>query len=240
MRSTGVKSGLVSCGLLTVSCGAFAQGVIVDRVYDPYVEEGVTMLEWRATRQRDAGDEELDGEHLHRFGVGHGFSERWLGAVYVIGEGNDEDRFDLVSAELEAKWQISEEREGSATWGMLFELEREYNANSWEAAATVIGARNWGQWTGIANLAAIYKWGDEGKEFEPEIHLQGRYRWKESLQPALELYTGDDTVGLGPVLLGEVETAPEQRFRWEFGVIFGLTDDSPHQSFRILLEYEFF
>ncbi|WP_226668800.1 hypothetical protein [Microbulbifer aggregans] len=245
---------------LSLSSAALADGIVVDRIYDPYVEAGETEIEWRATRLRDSDDETpnleelggeefgeeeleeepLDGLHRHRLGMGYGFSERWFGEVYLIGEGSHEESLNLKAVELEAKWQITEQGEYSADWGMLFELERETEVDMWETAVTLISSREWGRWTGTANLEAIYEWGEEEDELESELKLQGRYRWKPELEPALEFYAGQDTVGLGPVLLGDVKFGQGRRLRWEFGVIVGVTDESPDQSFRFLVEYEFF
>lgn len=247
--------------VLAVANTARADGIVVDRIYDPYVEYGETEIEWRATRLRDSDDEAftdellngeafseegleeeeiLDGLHRHRLGIGYGFSERWFGEVYLIGEGDKDESLNLKAVELEAKWQITEQGEYSADWGMLFELERETEVDMWEAAVTLISSREWGRWTGTANLEAIYEWGEEEDELESELKLQGRYRWKPELEPALEFYAGQDTVGLGPVLLGDIKFGEGRRLRWEFGVIVGLTDESPDQSFRFLVEYEFF
>ncbi|MFV8784002.1 hypothetical protein ACNKU7_16400 [Microbulbifer sp. SA54] len=231
--------------LAVTTNAALADGVVVDRIYDPYVEAGETELEWRATRLRDGASEEseeeaLDGVHLHRLGIGYGFSERWFGEVYLIGEGSHEEDLSLAGVELEAKWQITEQGEYAADWGLLLEFERENDKDLSEVAVTLISSREWERWTGTANLEAIYEWGSGEEELESALKLQGRYRWKAELEPALELYAGQDTFGLGPVLLGEIKLRPGHRMRWEVGAILGLTDESPDQSFRILLEYEFF
>ena len=226
--------------LLLPGLPALADGNLVDRVYDPYVEPLETEIEWRAVGARDSDEPELDGLWQHRLGVGYGFSDRWFGEVYAIGEKQPQDDFEVEAVELEAKWQLTEQGEYAADWGMLFELEREFSANQWEAAATLITARDWGRWTGTANLALEYEWGRVSEEFETELRAQARYRLSPHFEPALELYAAEDLLGIGPVAVGSWRLDGGRQLRWEVGVIQGLTSESPDQTLRLLLEYEFF
>ncbi|WP_160154661.1 hypothetical protein [Microbulbifer sp. ALW1] len=226
--------------LMSPSLPVLADGKLVDRVYDPYVEPLETELEWRAVRTRDTDELELNGLWQHHFSVGYGFSEHWFGEVYAIGEKKPESDFEIEAAELEAKWQLTEQGEYAADWGMLFELERKFAENQWEAAATVIAAKEWGRWTGTANFAVEYEWGREDEEFETELRAQARYRYTSRFEPALELYAAEDLLGIGPVAVGSWALEEGRKVRWEVGLIMGLTDESPDQSLRLLLEYEFF
>ncbi|MBB5212651.1 hypothetical protein [Microbulbifer hydrolyticus] len=217
---------------------------LVDRVFDPYVEYGETEVEWRAVRTADSDDEELDGLWQHHFSVGYGFSERWFGEIYVIAEQTPEESFDIEAAELEAKWQLTEKGEYAADWGMLFELERIFPENQWEAAATVLVAQEWGRWTGTANLGVVYEWGEERDGFLGELRAQARYRYSTEFEPAIELYAAEDLLGIGPVAIGSWhlggEGDSERKVHWEVGLIMGITDESPDQTLRLRFEYAFF
>lgn len=220
---------------------AQADGIVADKVYDPYVQPLETEIEWRALAMRDDKLDELDSLQLHRLGLGRGFSEHWFGEVYLIGERDEDESFDIEGVELEAKRQLTEQGEYAADWGLLFELERENGENQWEAAATLIAAREWGRWVGTANLAALYEWGgDIDNELESQLRLQGRYRLSEAFEPALELYAGQDTVGIGPVARGVQRFSGARQLYWEFGLIQGVTGESPDQTLRLMLEYEFY
>ena len=231
---------LLLMAALLPSLPAMADGKLVDRVYDPYIEPLETEIEWRAVRTRDTDEEELNGFWQHHFSVGYGFSEHWFGEIYAIGEKNPGEDFELKAVELEAKWQLTEQGEYAADWGMLFELEREYSESQWEASAMVIAAKEWGRWTGTGNLAVIYEWAREENEFETEIRAQARYRYTERFEPAVELYAAEDLLGVGPVAVGSWRLEEGRRVHWEVGLIMGLTDESPDQSLRFLVEYEFF
>ncbi|MCK7598605.1 hypothetical protein M0G74_15100 [Microbulbifer sp. CAU 1566] len=219
---------------------ALAGENLVDRVFDPYVEYQEKELEWRAVRTGDSDEEELDGFWQHHFSAGYGFSEHWFGEIYAIGEKAPGENFEIEAAELEAKWQLTEEGEHAADWGMLFELERIFPENQWEAAATVLVAKEWGRWTGTANVGVVYEWGDETEGFQGEFRAQARYRYCAEFQPAIELYGAEDLLGIGPVAVGNWHLGEERKLHWELGLILGITDESPDQSLRLRLEYEFF
>ena len=109
-----------------------------------------------------------------------------------------------------------------------------------ELSAALLIEREWRRWTGTANIYGTYEFGDDiDNEFETALVLQGRYRHSRELEPAVEVYLGEDSKGLGPVMMGSWPLGGRRQLRWEGGVIFGLDSDTPDQTFRVLLEYEF-
>ncbi|WP_346837674.1 hypothetical protein [Microbulbifer sp. SAOS-129_SWC] len=245
---TGFPPRVRTSGLLALGCaavlwqpGARADGVVVDRVYDPYVQPLEKEIEWRAVGQGDSDDDALDNLQLQRLGIGRSFSDRWAGEIYLFGQNTEDQNFDFEGSELEAKWQLTEQGEYAADWGMLFELEYERNRQQWEAATTLISAREWGRWTGTANFAVLYEWSDDYvNEWETQLRLQARYRLSPKFEPMLELYAGQGTLGLGPVMRGTKKFRAARQLIWEAGVILGITEESPDQTLRLSLEYEFY
>ncbi|WP_226876510.1 hypothetical protein [Microbulbifer hainanensis] len=220
---------------------AWADGIVVDRVYDPYVQPLEKEIEWRSVALNDENSDALDDRQLHRLGVGRSFSDRWFGEVYLVAGNHEDKNLSVEGAELEAKWQITEQGEYAADWGMLFELEREREDKQWEAAATLLSAREWGRWTGTANFAVIYEWRDDlVNEWETQLRLQARYRLSPAFEPMVELYAGQNTLGIGPVARGAFKFERARQLLWEVGVILGVTDESPDQTLRLSLEYEFY
>ena len=55
----------------------------------------------------------------------------------------------------------------------------------------------------------------------------------------LELHVGQDTKALGPALAGLLRLSPGKKLRWEAGIFFGMDDNSPDQTVKLNLEYEF-
>ena len=76
-------------------------------------------------------------------------------------------------------------------------------------------------------------------ELETSLGLQARYRYSRAIEPAIELYKGENTFGIGPVLMGQIKLQGKQKLAWEAGAIFGISSDSPDFTWRFLLEFEF-
>jgi len=90
------------------------------------------------------------------------------------------------------------------------------------------------------NIGLLYVWGaDIDNELETSLALQVRYRSSPRFEPALELYMGQDTKGLGPVIMGKERLGIMKALRWEPGVILGLDNETADYTLRAGLEYEF-
>ena len=220
-----------------VAGSAYADGVVVDRVYDPYVQPLETEIEWRSIIQFD--DERPDREK-HSLGFGRSLSERWALELYVVGSRVGDESLRAGAYEAELKWQLTEQGEYAFDWGALFEVERNTDENIWEASTTIVAARDFGRWTSTMNLGIVYEWGSGVEsEFESLLRLQTRYRLREEIEPALELHLGQDVSVLGPTLSGLLRLGPGKKFRWDAGVFFAIQENSPDQVVKLNFEYEF-
>lgn len=217
----------------------WADGVIVDKIYDPYVQPLEQEFEWRAIFQNHQPGQP-DDLQLHKFSYGRSLNDRWFLEAYLVGEKSAASSFEIEAYEVEAKWQLTEQGEFWADWGMLFELEKERSEDIWEIATALLVEKEWGKWSARANLFLEYEWGSDIRtEWETKLNLQARYRHSRFLEPAIEFYSGEDTRGLGPVLLGNFTTGARNTIAWEAGAIFGLDGDSPDLTWRFLLDFEF-
>jgi hypothetical protein len=242
MRKLAKRQGLILFVMLaaTVPRMALADGSSIDKVYYPYVQPLEREVEYRALYFND-DDDERDGGQVHRLGLGRSLTDRLFSEFYLIGEKESRGRsFSLEAYEAELKWQLTEQGEYFADWGLLFELETERDDNAWEYATTVLVAKDFGRWTGTVNLGVIYEWGsDVSNEWETSLASQLRYRYRPQFETGVELYSGDTDKGIGPVVLGDVRFAAGRKLHWEAGIILGLDSDSADQTLRALLEYEF-
>ena len=237
--STGWASGLLLICLLLLTTHSSADGIVVDKIYHPYVIAFEKELEWRMVFQDQQTGVENDLQK-HQFAFGWAMGDRWFGEVYIVGEKSENSSFEVEAYELEAKWQITEQGEYWADWGLLFELEKEAGQSSWEFATGILMEKEWGDWSGTANLMIKHEWGSAIKEeTDSTLGLQARYRMSRSFEPALEFYSGENTNALGPVIMGNVNFGIGRKLHWETGLLFGLDDSSPDTTFRALLEYEF-
>lgn len=214
-----------------------ADGIVVDRIYDPYVQPSETELEFRSLMQ---SDEARDDAQKHALGFGRSLSDIWALEIYAIGTKTGNESLSVNAFEVEAKWQLTEQGEYAFDWGVLFEVEHESHHKIWEASAILISSRDFGRWTGTANLGVVYEWGSGlDNEIETLLRVQARYRLKESLEPTIELHVGQDSKAIGPALTGLLRLSPGKKLRWDAGIFFGLDNASADETIKLNLEYEF-
>jgi len=224
---------------LLAANSAHADGAVIDKVYSPYVNALEREIEYRLILQQDDTDA-LDQTQIHRLGFGLSWSDRWFSELYLIGKKTSAENLSVNGYEFETKWQLTEQGEYWADWGLLFEIETVRGGDAWEYATTLLIEKEWGRWVTTTNLALIYEWGDDtDDELETAAALQERYRLARGFEPALEFYAGQDTLALGPVAVGDIRAGGKRKLHWELGVIFGLNSDSPDRTLRGLLEFEF-
>jgi hypothetical protein len=224
--------------LLALSSTTSADGSGIDKVYDPYVQPQERELEWRSRYQDDKDNQRLSNR-THKLGLGASLDERRFAEVYFIAESSSGESTALEASEIELKWQLTEQGEYLADWGLLFELEKELNEKVWEFKTGLISSRQWNDWVATANLFVIYEWGDDIEdELETAAALQARYRFSQQLEPALELFISEDTRAIGPALSGTVLFANNNSVYWQTGYYVDLRT-SGEDTLRFALEYEF-
>lgn len=233
------KTTFISVIVFLMAAQVKADGSAVDKVYHPYVDALENEIELRSLFQEvDSGS--TDFMQLHQVSIGRSFGQALFGEVYLVGQRSQAGSFDLEAFEFEFKWQLTEQGEYDADWGLLFEYEQDLNEDSYEFTTAILVEKEFGRWSGTANLLLIQEWGNDIKdEFETAVALQARYRFNRAFEPALELYAGQDSAGIGPVAMGSAKIGIRKSLRWEAGVIFGLGSDSPDEALRFLLEFEF-
>lgn len=228
----------VACALFTliVSPNVHADGVVVDKVYHPYVLPNEREFEWRLlSRQND------DGNSLaQRIAYGHAISETITVEGYLVGERNQNDEFGLEAYEIEVRWMLTDQGQYWADWGVLFELEKTHKIDNWELTSGVLVEKEYGRASVTMNMFLIYEWGANiNDEIESEFRFQYRYRWFPQLQPAIEFYSGQDYVGAGPAFMGIQRFDGQKQLKWEAGFIVGFNGDSKDHILRLAIEYEF-
>ncbi len=215
-----------------VVSAARADGVGIDKVYHPYVQPLERELEWRMIS--------ADGEQNYRLGLGASVSDKWFVEVYLIADDSNTENLDIIEYELEAKYQITEQGEYSIDWGVITELEKSRKDDDWEFSTGLLMEKQWGRYSGTANFKLIYEWGETiDSELESALAVQLRYRYSRQFEPAIELYSAENTRAIGPVAMGDVKFTGRKKLHWETGIIFGLDDKTPDTTLRLLSEFEF-
>ena len=235
MKSVLTIVSLTLLGLLTAAA-ATADGLVVDKVYHPYVIANEQEFEWRLlSSQLDKGN-----RLGQRLGYGHSFGERVAVEIYMLGERDSQENFGLQAYEIEARWMLTEQGQYWADWGMLFELEKQHQIDNWEAKVGVLAEKEFGKSSLTTNLFVIREWGQTlESEWESQFRLQYRYRFIAEIQPAIELYMGEDFVGIGPAMMGLHRFAGQRQIKWELGLITEVGHSGKDQTLRLDLEFEF-
>ncbi len=222
--------------LLSFTVTVHADGVVVDKVYHPYVLPNEREVEWRLFSHKESENNKL----AQRLAYGQSITDTIMLEFYLVGERDINDDFSLTSYELEARWMLTEQGEYWADWGLLFEIEKEQRKKNWEVTSGVIVEKEFGRTSLTFNAFIIYEWGDTiVSEFETEFRLQYRYRYLEQLQPAIELYSGENYLGIGPAFMGIQRFSGQKQLKWEVGFITGIDSRSNGHVLRLAIEYEF-
>lgn len=218
---------------------ACADGIVIEKVYHPYVDALERELEYRLILP-DPQQAVATPEQLHQLSLGTAVGESVFIEAYAVGARDRSGNFHGEAYEIELKWQLSEQGEYAIDWGLLFEYENETRADVQEFMVGLLAEKEWGNWSGAANLMVTNEWGDDiDPEIETSLALQARYRYSRLFEPALEFYAGQNTRGLGPAVQGTFNTGIRRNVHWEAGLIFGLDDKSANKTWRFLVEYEF-
>ncbi len=257
---TVVCRGLIAVLLLItpfISVSVLADGVVVDKVYHPYVLPNEHEFEWRLLsrqqRVKEKEDEEDDdnegssesiregNKSAQSFAYGFSISENVMLEAYVIGERDDDDgKFALSAYEVAVRWMLTEQGEYWADWGMLFEIEKSHKSDDWELTSGLLVEKEFGRTSLTINAFLTYEWGETlPNELEAELRVKYRYRWLPQLQPSLEFYTGQDYVGIGPGFMGIQRFEGQKQLKWEAAFIAGVGSTSEDLIFRVAIEYEF-
>ena len=221
---------------LVMSSIVYADGVVVDKVYHPYVLPNEREVEWRLFSHRESNNNKL----AQRLAYGQSVNENLMLEFYLVGERDSNNDFDIVSYELEARWMLTEQGEYWADWGLLFEIEKETEQKNWEVTSGILVEKEFGRTSLTLNAFMIYEWGKTLKsELETEFRLKYRYRYIEQFQPAIEVYLGEDYLGIGPAFMGLQRFNAQKQLKWEVGFITGMDSRSKGHVLRVTVEYEF-
>ncbi len=218
---------------------ACADGLVIDKVYHPYVDALETELEMRHLVQ-DPQPGQNNPAQVYQMSLGKALTDAVFSEVYIHAAKDRNGGWQADAWEVEVKWQLSEQGEYWADYGLLFEYEDERQLDAREFTVGLLAEKELGNWSAATNFMVIREWGsDIQSEYETALAMQTRYRLRDTLEPGVEFYAGEDTRGLGPVLQGTWRTGVRRSLHWEAGLILGLDSKSPDRTWRFLFEYEF-
>lgn len=209
----------------------------INRVYHPYVEQHEREIEYGFVL-RDAGNTNL---LLNRAGVGYAWTDKFFSEIYVLTESITHDNEQVQGYEAEFKWQLTEQGEYWADWGLLVEIGKAKDIDSNEVAIGLLYEKELtNRWVAAANLLVEYEsGGDIDDELESAFRGQLRYRYNSRFSIGIEAYADDQDIAFGPLMMGNLALLGKKRVNWELGMVFGLDSNTPNTSIRGGLEVEF-
>ena len=231
MRAWIAKFTLLFGAALTPLAQADTNGV-----YSPYVNQTERELEYSVV-VRGIGDGPIS---LQRLSASYAWNDAFATELYVISDtlGAGDQR--VRGYEVEALWQIGEQGQYWADFGVLFEYEH-FDDDLRELSAGLLLERQLSQQLLLSvNALLEYEYRkDRQDELETALYARLRYLYRPSLEPALELYLDDRDYAFGPALSGSARLAPGKQLRWSLGLPMGFTRRSPDLSLRAAVEFEF-
>ncbi|MBT7580991.1 MAG: hypothetical protein HN573_03030 [Candidatus Marinimicrobia bacterium] len=211
---------------------------VMEKVYHPYVIPLEKEIEWGF----NFIDDPKKTKHLnqmHTIGMGYSLNESNYIEFNVGGIKYPNLNIDFNNYEIEFKHQLTEQGEYSSDWGLLVELERNTEQKKWEIATTTINEKEFGKYSLTNNFSIIYENSPLKTEFETYFGSQLRYRYKEYLEPGIELHMGEGIRGIGPLFRG-IYRLNKSKLKWEIAFIHGFSSKGDDQTIKAQIEWEFY
>lgn len=226
------------CLVVSAIPDALADGTAIGKVYLPYVNPLEKEVEYWSLLEHDNPEYGTDVAH-HSVGFGSAVASSWFAEMVVTYI--DEPGFEVENYELEVRHQLTEQGEFDSDWGVMMELEKLDGEDGWEMALGLLNTREWQRWQFTTNLFLIQEWGEDvNDELETALSFQSRYRLQPSLEPGIELFLGEDTRALGPMVTGLWRLSGADSLRWQVSLLFGSGDTTADENLKFELDYEFY
>jgi high-affinity iron transporter len=243
-RATAVPALVLGVALAGHSTDSRADHV----VYSPLVEAGEKAIELRGHYDFD-GRSSLDGGQAYKVEFEWAPYSRWLTELLV--EYEREPGQGLAATEIASEniFQLTEQGQYWADVGLLAEYAYSLEDDGADAIEIgLLGQKDFGRNEVRVNLLFEQDL-ESGADLEMGYRWQYRYRLEERFEPGVEMYGGlgdwgefgsfqDHEQQLGPAMYGKFRTATGA-LKYELGLLFGLTDETPDTTLRFMLEYEF-
>ena len=224
---------------LLLSNNLSADGIIIEKIKHPYVQTGETEIELNLISQDDQQDQP-DNLQSYQLSIGKSWQDKISGEINFIGEKFKGGGFNFEEVEIEVNYQMTEQGEYWADYGVQFELEKSFGDHIWEVGSLFIAEKEFGKFSHTVNVGVSFESGDDiDNELESKFIWQTRYRYRPFFEPALEYFLGEDTQALGPAFQSTFALGQARKLHVETAVLFGLDNKSADQTIRFLIEFEF-
>lgn len=226
-----------------------------DYVHEPNVEYGEREIDFKAGTWKLKGDDPVR-ESGASLGFGWGATPWWFTEAYLkyAKEGSEGTRYDAF--EWENLFQLTEHNQYFVDVGLFTELEipKEHAHEGYEFAFGPLFQKDIGNWRWNANLLFEHRYRgaeQESNAMEMGYQLQAKTRIARNLEAGFQAFgemgpwrhweaKDEQSHRIGPALFGKVKLGEgRDQIRWNAAYLWGATDGSPRNSFRVQAEYEF-
>jgi hypothetical protein len=255
-RPGSIKTaGILAVATLTVALLMLFSASPADagyKVYYPKVEHGESEIELRGHVDVDK-DPGMNNAQGYKLGVGHGFTEFWFTELYVdVKKDAGDSSYATDSYEWENLFQLTEPGKYWADFGFAAEYNharKSIDPNEWELMPIV--QKQLGQHLITLNVPFVYETGNNAaKKWELEYAWQYKWLGNPALEFGLEGYgklgeatnwnpSSQQIHQIGPSLFGKLKDDARRAWKYQLGILFGLTTSTPDKVLYGNLEYEF-
>jgi len=243
----GALAALASSSLVTSQPAAAGPS---DYVVTPTVEEGEREIDFKAgTAKRRDGTR----ESKYSAGLGLGVNSWWFTEIYAIWHKEPGERQGFDAWEWENKFQLTETGKYPVDVGFLLEIERpEDRSEGYEYRWGPLLQADVTQYV-QANLNLLFEKhirASAPSAAELGYQWQVKYRWRPSFEYGVQGFgdvgpwndwepSSEQPHVAGPAIFGRIGLGGRQAIQYNAGLLFGLTDGAPRNTFRLQAEYEF-
>jgi len=221
-----------------------------DKIYSPYVDYGEFELEYRGHITQDSAAAKNNNEK-HRVDIGYGFTDYWSSAIVGQWEKTPGTGREFVATGWENIFQLTNQGEHWMDVGLYLEYELAKNSSAADKVETKLLLEHPGiEFVHTANIILEREIGTNSSNATSlEVFWRTKYRWKKTLEPALEIYSKFGEIGnaghfdtqnhkMGPVIMGEFPLNGGSKLKYEFGYLFGLSDAAANGTWKWVIEWE--
>jgi hypothetical protein len=243
--------------VLVLATGNALASTADEYLFIPTVTQGERELDWHFG-SGSSGDT-ARGSSITGLGYGVGVTQHWFTELDIEYRRHSSVGTGLDSLEWENTLQIGEPGQWPVDLGMVFNLEKPYEAsrNSFKTEGTSIRfgpllQKDIGKVELNFNLLVTrYFKSTEFSATEFSYQSQIKYRYSQPLEVGIQAFGKFSSVGqtwapysdqvqrVGPVVLGRLVMPQERSLSYNLALLIGTTDHSSDRTLRFQVEYEF-
>lgn len=242
-----MKFKAASLAALGMLCLQTAHASPTDYVYTPTVEAGETEIDFKFGTEDNS-----PRESMASLGLGHGVNDWWFTEAYVkyAREGSGGIKYDAF--EWENKFQLTETGKYPVDIGLITEIEiPKNNDEGIEFKFGPLFQSEFGKLQLNGNVL-FEKHFDAAESAPTEMayQWQAKYRWLPSFEYGMQGFgemgewnhwesSSNQEHKIGPAIFGKLAMSHRTAIKYNAAWLFGLTENTPDNTFRLQTELEF-